>query len=244
MIMIIYFMWIEIRLLFELKWNYFYQFWSFIEAGIIGCSWTSVGIYIWRYKECKRIGKLFEETNGYVYVNLQLASYVNDILTFLFAFCCFFGTIKFLRLCRFSQRLNLFIQTLEYAGKELISFAMMFSIVYMSFVCLFYLLFVSKLGSCSSLLGTSQMVFEMASMKFDTHELSGAAAFLGPFCFSLFIILVVFVCMSMFISIINQNFRRARKNVNDKNNQEIFSFMLNKFQRWTGIRLKFNHRKK
>ncbi|CAF4193018.1 unnamed protein product, partial [Adineta steineri] len=94
MIMILYFMWIEIRLLLKLKWNYFHRFWSYIEIGIIVCSWTSVGIYIWRYKECQRIGELFEETNGYVYINLQLASYINDILTFLFAFCCFFGTIK------------------------------------------------------------------------------------------------------------------------------------------------------
>ncbi|CAF4390426.1 unnamed protein product, partial [Adineta steineri] len=139
-------MWIEIRLLLKLKWNSFHRFWSYIEVGIIVCSWTSVGIYVWRYKECKRIGELFEETNGYVYINLQLASYINDILTFLFAFCCFFGTVKLIRLCRFNQRMNLFIHTLQYAGKELISFAMMFSIVFMSFICLFYLLFVSQLN--------------------------------------------------------------------------------------------------
>ncbi len=35
--------------------------------------------------------------------------------------------------------------------------------------------------------------------------------FLGPFCFSVFIILVVFVCMSMFLSIINHSFRRVQK---------------------------------
>ncbi|CAF1212658.1 unnamed protein product [Adineta steineri] len=78
------------------------------------------------------------------------------------------------------------------------------------------------------------MLFEMSLMKFDAHELSGAAPFLGPFCLSLFIILVVFVCISMFITIISDSFRRARKNIN--NDQEIFSYMLNKFQRWTGLK--------
>ncbi|CAF0993503.1 unnamed protein product [Adineta steineri] len=72
-------------------------------------------------------------------------------------------------------------------------------------------------------------------MKFDAHELSEASAFLGPFCFSLFIIFVVFICISMFLSIINDNFRRARENV-DLYNQQIFSFMLKKFQRWTGLK--------
>ena len=165
-------------------------------------------------------------------------SYVNDILTSLFGFCCFFGTIKFLKLCRFNQQICLFIQTLKYAGKALISFSMMFSIIFMSFLCLFYLLFTSKISSCSTLLGTAQMLFEMTCMKFDVHDLSGAAAFLGPFSFSLFIILVVFICMNMFISIINDSFRRARENLHD--NQEIFSFMMKKFQRWIGIQSNLN----
>ncbi len=108
----------------------------------------------------------------------------------------------------------------------------MFSIVFMAFICLFYLLFISQISTCASFSQTAEMLFEMTLMKFDTSELIEASAFLGPFCFSLFIFLVVFVCMSMFLSIINESFRRARENVND--NQEIFSFMWNKFQRWTG----------
>jgi hypothetical protein len=222
-----------------LKLVYFKEFWSYIDVGIIVCSWSSFGIYIWRYKEAKRIGNLFEKTNGYVYINLQLAAYVNDILTFFLGFCCFFGTIKFLRLCRFNHRLSLFSQTLKYASKQLIAFAMMFSIVFMAFLTLFYLLFVSHILSCSSLLQTAQMLFEMTSMKFNINDLMEASAFLGPFCFSLFIFIVVFICMSMFLSIINDSFRHARENAKVKSNQEedILSFMFYKFQRWTGFEL-------
>ncbi len=235
MIFIIYFMLMEIRLFFRLKLNYFYEFWSLIELGIIICSWMGVGIYIWRYHECSRIGKLFSQTNGYVYINLQLSTYINDFLTFIYGFCCFFGTIKLIRLFRFNQRIYLFIQTLKYAGKELISFAMMFSIVFMSFICLFYLLFQSKLWSCSTLLHTAGMLFEIILMKFNAYQITDADAFLGPLCFSLFIFIVVFVCMSMFLSIINQNFCQVRENIND--DQEIYLFMFDRFLRWTGKRL-------
>jgi cell shape-determining protein MreC len=69
----------------------------------------------------------------------------------------------------------------------------------------------------------------MMLLKFDATEINDAAAFLGPFCFSLFILLVVFICLSMFISIINDNFRHAREHLND--HQHIISFMLEKFQR-------------
>lgn len=70
------------------------------------------------------------------------------------------------------------------------------------------------------------MLFEMTLLKFDSTDLILASTFLGPFCFSLFIIIIVFICMSMFISIINQ--------IKDKNKEEMIKFMLRKFQRWIG----------
>ncbi|CAF3847329.1 unnamed protein product [Adineta steineri] len=231
---IIYFMIIEIQLLFELRLKYFHQFWSIIQLGIIGCSLGSIGVYFWRFQETNRISQLFEETNGYVYINLQFAVYVNDILTFLLGYCCFFSMIKFVQLFRFNQQISLFSETLKSCAKELILFLIMFAIVFMAYVSLFYLLFMSQISSCSSLLRTAQMLFEMTLMKFDASELIEADAFLGPFCFTLFMFLVVFVCLSMFLSIINDSFRHTKEN--QKEDQIMLSFMLKKFLRWTGLK--------
>ncbi|UJR09103.1 hypothetical protein I4U23_013350 [Adineta vaga] len=234
MLFIIYFMKVEIQSVIQLKTRYFRQFWSIIQIGIIVSSWTSVGVYIWRFRESARVSNLFEKTNGYVYINLQLAAYVNDILTYLLGYCCFFGMIKFVHFFRFNHRVSLFTETLRIAANELIQFFLMFSIVYMSYLTLFYLLFVSKLSSCSSLLSTAQMLFEITLMKFDATELIEAGAFLGPFCFTLFIFVVVFVCLSMFLSIINDSFRRAKETrIED---QIILSFMWKKFIQYTGLR--------
>jgi len=164
---------------------------------------------------------------------LQMASYVNDMFTYLQGFCCFFGLLKFLRLCRFNRRLSLLTETLRHAGKALFSFGFMFSIIFMAFLVLFHLLFVSKIWGCSSLWQTAQMLSEMTFLKFNVTDLSEAAAFLGPFCFSLFILLVVFICMKMFISIIIDSFRTVRQNVRNEDH-EILAFMIHKFQRWTG----------
>ena len=234
MLMIVYFMFIEIQSFIHSKSSYFRQFQSYIEWSIIIASWTSLGIYIWAYREFNRIGSLFRETNGYVYINFQLASYVHDILIYSYGICSFFSTIKLLHLCRFNQRLLLFNQTLQNCARELVSFGMMFSIVFVAFLCLFYFLFNPYIQSCSSLLQTSRMLFEMTLMKFDAHELIEANAVLGPISFSLFILLVVFVCLSMFISIISDNFRLVRENRDKRKDEEIFSFMLDKFLRWTG----------
>ena len=112
----------------------------------------------------------------------------------------------------------------------------MYSIVFMAFLALFYLLFSSKLASCANLLHTAQMLFEMTLLKFDTGELIGAAAFLGPFCFSLFIFVVVFVCLSMFVSIISDSFRAVRDEakLHRGNESDMWLFMLRKLQSFTG----------
>jgi hypothetical protein len=74
----------------------------------------------------------------------------------------------------------------------------------------------------------------MTLLKFNSNQLKEAAPVLGPFSFSLFMLLVVFICLSMFLSIINDSFHLARQNVND--DPEIFTFMFKKFLRWTGLK--------
>ena len=218
----------------QLKWQAFTQFWSLLDFGVIICSWVGVAMYVWRYVEYSRISQVFAETSGYTYVNLQLLTYIDEVLRCVFSFSCFFGTIKFIRLCRYNYRVYLFMETLRIAVRELIPFLLMFSVVFLSFNFLFYLLFVSKLAACATFLETTQMLFEMTLMQFDGDALLDAAAFLAPFCFSLFVFVVVFTCMSMFLSIINQSFKRANKNAGDV--EHVYSFILNRFLQWAGKR--------
>jgi hypothetical protein len=108
----------------------------------------------------------------------------------------------------------------------------MFSIIFMAFVCLFYLLFVSKISASADLLGTVEMLFQMTVLKYSTSQFYVADATLGPLCFSLFIFIVVFICLSMFLSILNDNFRRERKKRQET--EEILLSVVKRFLRWTG----------
>ncbi|CAF0795704.1 unnamed protein product [Adineta steineri] len=236
MIFIIYMMIKQIQSIFHLKMKYFYRFWSYIDIIIIVCSWTSVGIYVWRCVESARIDNLFNETNGYVYVNLEFEVYINDLLTCFISLCCFFGWIKLLRFCRFNRRFVLFIETFQHAKEELISFSFMFSIVFISFICLFYFVFISKLSTCSSLLTTAEMLLQMTLMKFNGFELIDVSSFLEPFCFGLFIFLVVFICLNMFTAIMIHSFRFVHNNAkqNQHKDEQIFTYMFNKFRYWIG----------
>ena len=181
-------------------------------------------------------------TSGSGYVNLQLATYIDDLLTFLLGISCFFASIKLLRFSKYVKRLSLLGETLQYARKDLFGFLFSFSIVFLAFLALFYLLFASKMWACANLLHTVQTLFEMILLKFDASEITSADAFLGPFAFTLFVLLLVFIGITMFISIINNSFRTVRKRIrmNANDDDQIFAFMWNRFLQRTGCSFLFS----
>ncbi|CAF1675262.1 unnamed protein product, partial [Adineta ricciae] len=91
---LIYYIIKEFQDIHHLKIGYICRIWSFIRLGIIICSWIGMAIYLWRYVEIKRVTNLFHDTNGYLYINLQLIAYINDIFNIIIGFCCFFDHFR------------------------------------------------------------------------------------------------------------------------------------------------------
>ncbi|CAF1619318.1 unnamed protein product, partial [Didymodactylos carnosus] len=186
--------------------------------------------------EQNRILTLFHQTNGYKVISLQIASQLHDYLAIFLAFCSFFVTLKLLRLLRFSYRISVLGRTLRLATKDLVLFGLMFSLIFVAFVCLFFLLFSTQLLECSDTLRTAQMLFEMMLLKFDVSDITRVHPILGPFSFSLYIIFVVFIIINMFVSIITDKFQKVNQDIeNQPSEYKIISFMINKFKKSTGL---------
>ena len=192
------------------------RFWSWLEWSFIACFIASVVFYFNQYEEMKKNGKIFQQTNGYSYIDMKRLTTSHQLFSTFMACTCFLSTLRFLYFCQYHHRLSTFNRTLSGVSSELFAFSLMFSFVFIAFLCLFYLLFIGKLSACATVLETSRMLFEMSLLKFDAHELSDAASFLGPITFTLFIIIVVFICLSMFVSIIMDHYRLTRQTFTDE----------------------------
>ncbi len=79
-----------------------------------------------RINQSNHISQLFKQTNGYVFINLQISVSINNLLIYLLGFCCFFAMIKFTYICQLNSRLALVMQTLQHSAKELFSFLTIF----------------------------------------------------------------------------------------------------------------------
>ena len=199
---------------------------SWLEWGFIACFIVSVVFYIHQYEEMKRLGTMFQQTNGYSYVDMKRLTTYHQLFSTFMACTCFLATLRFLQFCQYHHHLSAFTRTLSRVSSELIAFSFMFSFVFIAFLCLFYFLFIAEISTCATLSATTRMLFEMSLLKFDAHELTDAASMLGPITFALYIIIVVFICLSMFLSIINDNYRAAREESNEEYyGEQIFSMM-------------------
>jgi len=173
---IIYLMFIEFQKLFHLK----HYFWFVINLGIIVCSWMSLIVYVIKGKQLSRIDQLFSQTNGYIYINLQYLTYLNDFLRYMYGFCCFFGRIKCIRLFRYNSHIYLFIylfQLFKFEQKNYLVLRLCFQL----FSLLLYVYFI-----------------------YYFHQQLDAHTVLGPIVLILFIFIVIFVVLSMFLTILTK----------------------------------------
>jgi hypothetical protein len=181
-----------------------------IQWGTILCSWTGLDIYVWRFHGGSRLNEIFHQTKGSKYLNIQLAVYIDEILSFFLEFCCFFSTIKYLYLFRFNSRLSQCAKTLQYAQKDLLYFAWKLFIVFLSFISLFY----SKLSSTSDI----YHIAEILLLTVNTQDFYQADTLHLHY-------FVVFICCTMIISIINDAFRYIRSKKKSTSNEDIILFV-------------------
>lgn len=134
--------------------------------------------------------------------------------------------------------------TLKKSARQILGFLLMFSIVFLAFISLFYLLFHSYLKQYSTWLETTLTCFEMISVHFTTvTDLKNIDPLLAGLCLFLFIFLGVFLLINMFISIIVDNFKIIREEQLKRENEvELLDFTMGKIKQWLGKRRYFKER--
>jgi hypothetical protein len=215
MLFIVYFSIQEIRQSFKQGKIYFLQFWTIVEWSIIGLSWTAFGLFFYKINASYEVSQFFKKTSGFGYFKLQNITFWNLVLNYSLAFCIALGTIKFLKIFSFNKRISLLSLTLSNSLKEMINFAFMFNIIWMAFVQLFHLFFQKLMLEFSTIILSMTTCFEIMLGKFQVEKLLEANSLFGPIFYVFYNIVIIFIFLTILISIINSSFkvvhRRSKK---------------------------------
>ena len=220
----------EVRLMMKEKWKYFLQFWNYIELVVIAFSWAALSMYLYRMYAAYKILDAFKNSNS-EYINLQYTSYCNDLLGMCFGFCAACGTLRFLKLLRFNQKIIVYMVAFKNCARELLSFGFIFMIIWMAFVQIMYLIFNENSPQFSTVVKTMETCFQMVLGKFEVDVMIKSNALFGTALFVLYNLVVVCVLMSMFLTIIADNYSEIAKDENlslEEEDPDLFEYLKEK----------------
>ena len=144
--------------------------------------------------------------------------------------------MKFIKLLRFNKIMGLLGSTLRYASNSLLSFSLMFAILFFAFVQCFYLIYMATLETFSNVIFTAEECLQMMVGKFNFGEIVQASPILGTFMFFIYMVVVFFILLTMFVTIINEAFAAVRDDIHKQSNEhEMVEFVIGRFKQWTGI---------
>lgn len=213
---------------------YFKKYWSWVELALVGLCWTAVVLYFVRFGINTLTQMNYRKTPN-EFVNFHHLAVSDQLFGYIFAFVVFLVSLKFLRLFRFNRRMSLLASTLRNASVELWCFSLVFGVVFMAFVHFSYLVFSTDLYMFHSVMSTVETLISVMLGKFSYERLLVTNRILAPLMFFFYSVLVVFVLINMFISIIIENFNIVKSNNDLQSNEyEIVDFMMDQFKVWLG----------
>jgi polycystin 1L2 len=216
--------------------KHLFKFWSLVEWSLIIFSWCALAMYIYRFYTGNKVLDFIKETQGYGYYKFQIFAFWNECLRYCLAFCSALSTLKFIKILRFNKRVAYLASTLNYAASELISFFIIFFILWCTFVQTMFLTLQKQFYQFSTFTKSLMACFQIILGK---DEISADSYFLGSALFIFYNIFVLFILLNMFISIINDAFSAVRERINNNNEVEecnIMSFFFEKFKSALGIK--------
>jgi hypothetical protein len=163
-------------------------------------------------------------------MKLQTANECNQVLIYSLGLCSSFGTIKFLKMLRFNKQIAFLGLTMKRCFGELVSFSLVFFLIWFAFVQWMYLIYGSDIEGYETLTASMSSAFSMMLGKFDALSIVRADKYIGPLAFSLYNIVMICFTLNIFVSIIIESFGQVRHEARE--NPDEFDFMNHAIKRF------------
>lgn len=236
LIFTLFFVFKEMRSIWKQRCSYFKQFWNLIQLGICIMSVSAIVIYFYRLIVTNQQTARFRETQGYAYQKFQYVGYWSEMFTYMIGWLVFFSSLKFLKLLRFNKKMSLLASTLKNSVKDLMYFSVIFTIVFLAFIQLFYLIYISSIPTFQTFISSIESGILMMMGKFDIYSMLMAEPILTQISIFFFVITITFIIVNMFLSILNETFGSVRSDISKQSNDyEIVDFIIGRFRLWTGL---------
>ncbi|GJQ68934.1 putative calcium ion binding protein [Trypoxylus dichotomus] len=199
----------EVREIIYDRWTYFKRFWSYIDQAIIWTTFLFSAMSVYKFiivmAVLMDVGKKPDEYFGFFRFGLwEIDTRNYQAITLFLAF------MKIFKYLSFNKTMGQLNNTIKKCAKDVLSFSIMFILIFVSFAQLGYLIFGSQVAEFSAFGKAMFTLLRTILGDFDYSEIEKAHRILAPLYFLLFIFLVFFVLLNMFLAIINDTYTEVK----------------------------------
>ena len=236
-ILVILFVFREAYAIYQLRCSYFRDPWNFVELFQIMFSFLVVIFYVVKAKAVLN-STIKVKDNPFISVSFRDAVLWNDAENMMLAITVFITTMKMLRMIRFNQHIRILMSSFRESGGLLLSYSIVFIIVFSAYAQLGMLILGSHMRQYSSF--SSALVTEFLMCLGSTmslQDLTRVNRVLGPLFGFSFVLLNAFIFVNFFVAILNDTHAFVKQNI-DKHSEEyeMGDFILDRLQEFLGFR--------
>uniref|UniRef100_A0A8P4GNN8 Polycystic kidney disease protein 1-like 2 n=1 Tax=Dicentrarchus labrax TaxID=13489 RepID=A0A8P4GNN8_DICLA len=226
---IIYYMFVQGKLMKQQRWAYFKSKWNLLELAIIILSWSALSVFIKR----TLLGKRDIE-----YASFHETAKADAVLGYLIAFLVLLATVKLWHLLRLNPKLHMITATLQRAWTDISGFLVVMTIMFLAYSIASNLMYGWKLYSYRTLLDAAQTMISLQLGIFNYKEVLNYNPVLGAFLIGSCIVFMTFVVLNLFISVILVAFSQEQIHHKPSEEDEIVDMMLMKLCSLFGLKCK------
>ncbi|XP_029980234.1 polycystic kidney disease protein 1-like 2 [Sphaeramia orbicularis] len=238
LLFILYYMFIQGKLMKVQRWSYFKSKWNLVELTIILLSWAAVAVFIKRTLIGNRDTTYYQKHRDQFASFYETAS-ADSVLQYLISFLVLLSTIKLWHLLRLNPKMNMITATLQRAWTDISGFLVVIVIMLLAYSIGFNVIYGWKLSSYKTFLDALMTIISLQIGIFNYSEVLDQNPVLGAFFIGSCIVFMTFVVLNLFVSVILVSFNEEQTYHKPSEEEEIVDLMLKKICSVFGIR--FEH---
>uniref|UniRef100_A0A672I0K4 Polycystic kidney disease 1 like 2a n=1 Tax=Salarias fasciatus TaxID=181472 RepID=A0A672I0K4_SALFA len=234
---VIYYMFVQGKLMRTQKWAYFKSKWNLLELAIILLSWSALSVFIKRTLLGNRDMNYYQN-NKDQYASFHETAKADAVLGYLIAFLVLLATVKLWHLLRLNPKLHMITATLQRAWADISGFLVVMTIMFLAYSIASNLMYGWKLYSYRTLLDSALTMISLQLGIFNYEEVLNYNPVLGAFLIGSCIVFMTFVVLNLFISVILVAFSQEQIHHKPSEEDEIVDMMLMKLCSLFGLKCK------
>ncbi|XP_049449240.1 polycystic kidney disease protein 1-like 2 [Epinephelus fuscoguttatus] len=237
LLFILYYMFLQGKLMKQQQWAYFKSKWNLLELTIILLSWSTVAVFIQRTLLGNR-DMTYYQNHKDQFASFYETATVDSVLQYLIAFLVLLATFKLWHLLRLNPKMNMITSALRRAWSDISGFLVIIVIMLVAYSVASNVIYGWRISTYRTFTDALLTIISLQVGIFNYDEVLDSTPVLGGLLFGSCVVFMTFVVLNLLLSVILVAFNQEQIYHKPSDEEEIVDLMLKKICSLFGIRYK------